>query len=92
MEHGVHMSGPSFNFEVVYFIPKWGDHQRGYVFDLLPSGFYNRRQYNNLSELTQMSNRLAVPMDPLTTIAMGLVTPEELNIPPGLQAAFNLLK
>lgn len=85
------MKGLNIAFEVLYFVPMWGDHQRGYLFDMGVGGITRLRKYVSLDDLYQ-DGRLCIPLDPLTAIAMGLVTPEEINIPPGLQAAFNLLK
>lgn len=82
---------PVVAFEVLYFVPKWGNHQCGYLFDMGVGGISRVREYFHLGDLYQEA-RLCIPLDPLTAIAMGLATPEELNIPPGLQAAFNLLK
>lgn len=36
-------------------------------------------------------NTIHIPIDPLTAIAMGMVTAEQLGYPPGILAAFNLL-
>lgn len=79
------------SFEVLYFVPKYGDHQRGYLFDFGSGGITRLMEYSNLGALYQ-AGRLCIPIDPITAIAMGLVTAQELNLPPGLQAAFNLLK
>lgn len=43
----------------------------------------------NINSLEQDS--IVHVIDPLTAIGLGLVTPEELNFPPGILAAFNLL-
>jgi len=85
------MSRMVFSFDYVYFVPVWGQHQTGYLFDLTHGGMKRRGTYSSASELAQ-NGVVAIPIDPLTAIGMGLVTPEELNLPPGLQAAFNLLK
>jgi hypothetical protein len=34
---------------------------------------------------------ITIPIDPLTAISLRLVTPEDLEYPPGILAAFNLL-
>jgi len=79
--------------EIIYFVCKWKSHQQGYKFDLTPSGIIRTGQFNSLTELVQFSQmRICIPIDPVTAIAQGLVTPEELGMPPGLEAAYNLLK
>lgn len=85
---------PGSMMEIVYFCPKWKDQQGGFLWDLTPSGFYNRRHYYGLSEIWTGRSpfTIALPIDPLTVISLGLATASELNIPPGLEAAFNLLK
>lgn len=76
---------------VVYFTPKWKNHQSGFLFELKREGFSKRSEYFSIIEII-MSGRLSVPLDPLTAIGLGLVTAEELELPEGLRAAFNLLK
>lgn len=74
----------------VYYVAKWGNHQEGYTFDLSTGGFHNRAVYNRMGEL--FGNAIPIPIDPMTAVSLGLVTPEEINMPEGLRAAFNLLK
>lgn len=38
------------------------------------------------------SDSIVVPVDSLTALRLGLVTVQELNLPPGLEAAYNMLK
>jgi hypothetical protein len=85
------MSRMVFSFEIVYFVPKWKQHQTGYLFRIDAGGITRERVYNSMSELVQ-NGVVAIPIDPMTAIGMGLVTPEEINLPEGLRAAFNLLK
>jgi len=78
--------------EVVYYTAHWKNHQRGYLFDMSQGGISRTGMYLSLADLYDYGRRLAIPIDPVTAISMGLVTPEEINLPEGLQAAFNLLK
>jgi hypothetical protein len=75
------------NIVIRYFVAKWG-RQEGFCW---LSNLYggNRQAWSGMSG-TQ--NEINIPLDPLTAIGLGLVTPEELEYPPGILAAFNLLK
>jgi hypothetical protein len=74
-----------------YFTNKWRDNQRGFAFDHGASGWFRIKEFHSCTDLLSVASIL-IPLDPLTAIGLGLVTPEELNLPEGLQAAFNLLK
>lgn len=78
-------------YSFFYFTPKWGDHQTGFAFDLNSSGWFRVKEYISSQELTNIGS-IPIPLDPLTAVGLGIVTPEELNMPEGLRAAFNLLK
>lgn len=82
------------NINFQYYVPRWRDHQRGFTVDLTPSGIIRTGVYSSLTELLGYGSqmKIPIPIDPLTAIGMGVVTPEEIGLPPGLEAAFNLLK
>lgn len=76
----------------VYFVPKWKNQQCGFTFLVSPSGFKRKGTYSGLTDLYYLNRTIPIPIDPLTAIGLGLVTPQEIGLPEGLQAAFNLLK
>jgi hypothetical protein len=77
--------------KAVYFVPVWKNHHRGYIFTMDTGGINRHGQYSTLGELYGFG-RICIPLDPITAIGLGLVTPEEINMPEGLRAAYNLLK
>lgn len=60
---------------------------QGFAFDQSPSGFYSKRPYSGPN-----MNQLVIPIDPLTALRLNLVTIDELQISPAMQAFFNMVK
>lgn len=77
-----------------YVLFKWGQHCAGYMFDWTSSGFANRHEFFNSQDIYAAINMggFITVIDPLTALALNLVTPEMLGYPPGVLAAFQLLR
>jgi hypothetical protein len=68
----------------------YGGYNGGFFFDQSPSSFFAKTPFSGCAPIG--AEDILIPIDPLTAIGLGLVTPEELNYPPGILAAFNLLR
>jgi hypothetical protein len=76
--------------EVRHVVYKWGNGNGGFFFEESPSGFYGKVPFYGCAPIGMTC--ILVPIDPLTAIALMLVSPEELGYPEGILAAFNLLR
>lgn len=86
---------PTITLKFKHVVYAWGTGKqealgRYWVFDQTYNGFRNKILYN--SGTWADTSIMLIPIDPLTAIGLGLVTPEELGYPAGILAAFNLLK
>lgn len=72
-----------------YFVMCWRS-RKCYVWHNM-EGVPSRPEETTLDMIGFANNRILIPVDPLTAISMGMVTPEQLGYPPGILAAFNLL-
>ncbi len=77
--------------EVGYVVYKWRNYFNGFLFDISPSGFTNRRQFTPTG--INYYGGIVIPMDPITAIHLGLVTAEELGMPNSdfVQAALHII-
>lgn len=72
---------------VLYVVFKWKDVNNGFAFRNGLSRT-NREVWGGVSNVEE----LIVPLDPITAVSLGLVTPDELGFPVGLIAAFEMLQ
>lgn len=82
---GAAIAPPPVQITTRFVVLKWGKDQEGFAFWYLGRG--QTKSLWNGSD----NHILDIPVDPLTAIGLGLVTPEELGYPAGILAAFNLL-
>lgn len=85
-------------FSIQHVVFKYGCGYSGWLFDFMSGGFTNKRVFSGLNDFNSAMGYGSVfppqpiVIDPLTAIGLNLVVPEELGLPPGMLAAFNLLK
>lgn len=72
---------------LVYYVTKWKLPHTGWEFDSLTNGMGLRRIYSG-----GYAQAIYIPVDYLTAISLGLVTPGELGLPQGAQALMEMLK
>jgi hypothetical protein len=83
---------PAPSFGLVHIVYKWGAGNGGFTFECSSSGYYGKQPFNGTNPGIVPYPTVYVPIDPLTAIGLGLVSPDELGYPAGLLAAFNIMK
>jgi hypothetical protein len=83
------VSPPPLVLRTLYVVKIWGDFDGAYAWESV-SGIPSSQRVSLFS--TVSNNTVIIFVDPISAIAMGKVTAEQLGFPEGLLAAFNLLK
>lgn len=81
---------PSIQYQ--YFVNKWKDPSHGYLMEWDYNGLRVVGEFDALAYINGNNGDISIPIDPLTAMSLGAVTPEMLKFPPAVVAAFNLLK
>lgn len=81
---------PTFQYQ--YFVCKWKKPSEGYLLEWDYTGLRILSPFNGMAYINGNNGDLSIPVDPLTAMSLGAVTPEQLEFPSALVATFNLLK